>query len=142
MGLLSMENLKYCDMSTHCWVAQLVSRHRPVNRVPRRRGDVKQQRWNTAPAHSRRDDVTCVYVVARRRAAILSDCKGSGRRDVTVLLNNAISVARRPLTQLGYISEAISRFSSVPGVTVTKSVLRSSSTREFLRGVLRVSLNK
>jgi hypothetical protein len=69
-------------------------------------------------------NVTCVYVVARRRAAILSDCKGSGRRDVTVLLNNAVAVARRPLTQLGYISEAVSRFSSVPGVTVKKSVFR------------------
>jgi hypothetical protein len=60
--------------------------------------------------HSRRDDVTCVYVVARRRSAILSDCKGNGRSDVTVLLNNAMTLARRPLTQLGYISEAISRF--------------------------------
>jgi hypothetical protein len=39
-------------------------------------------------------------------------------------LNNAITVARRPLTQLGYISEAVSRFSSVPGVTVKKSVFR------------------
>jgi hypothetical protein len=65
-----------------------------------------------------------VYVVAMRRAAILSDCKGSGRRDVTALLNNAMTVARRPLTQLGYISEDISRFSSVPGVTVKKSVFR------------------
>jgi hypothetical protein len=65
-----------------------------------------------------------VYVVARRRAAILSDCKGSGRRDVTVLLKNAMTVARRPLTQLGYISEAVSRFSSVPGVTVKKSIFR------------------
>jgi hypothetical protein len=74
--------------------------------------------------HSRRDDVTCVYVVARRRDAILSDCKGSGRRDVTVLLNNAMTVARDLLTQLGYISEAISRFSSVPGVTVKKSVFK------------------
>jgi hypothetical protein len=63
-------------------------------------------------------------VVARRRAAILSDCKGSGRRDVTALLNNAMTVAMRPLTQLGYISEAISRFSSVSGVTVKKSVFR------------------
>jgi hypothetical protein len=34
-----------------------------------------------------------------------------------------MTVARRPLTQLGYISEAISRFSSVPGVTV-KSVFK------------------
>jgi hypothetical protein len=33
-----------------------VSRQRPV-KVPRRRGDVTQQRWNTAPAR-RRDDVT------------------------------------------------------------------------------------
>jgi hypothetical protein len=68
--------------------------NRPVNKVPRRRGDVTQQRWNMAPAHSRCDDVTCVYVVARRWAAILSDCKGSGRHDVTVLLNNAMTVAR------------------------------------------------
>jgi hypothetical protein len=44
--------------------------------------------------------------------------RGSGRRDVTVLLNDAMTVAMRPLTQLGYISEAVSRFSSVPGVTV------------------------
>jgi hypothetical protein len=43
---------------------------------------------------------------------------------MTVLLNNAVTVARRPLTQLGYISEAVSRFSSVPGVTVKKSVFR------------------
>jgi hypothetical protein len=64
-----------------------------------------------------------VFVVARRRAAILSDCKGNGRRDVTVLLKNAMTVARRPLTQLGYISKAISRCSSVPGVTV-KAVFR------------------
>jgi hypothetical protein len=44
-------------MSTRCWVTQLVSRHRPVNKVPRRRGDVTQQRWNTASAGGR-DDVT------------------------------------------------------------------------------------
>jgi hypothetical protein len=35
-----------------------------------------------------------------------------------------MTVARRPLTQLGYISEAVSRFSSVPRVTVKKSVFR------------------
>jgi hypothetical protein len=29
-----------------------------------------------------------------------------------------------PLTQLGYISEAASRFSSVPGVTVKKAVFK------------------
>jgi hypothetical protein len=104
---IMQQTLTYCDMSIHCWVALLVSRHRPVNKVPRRR-----------------DDVTCVYVVARRRAAILSDRKGNGRRDVTVLLNNAMTVTRRPLIQLGYISEAISRFSSVPGVTVKKSVFK------------------
>jgi hypothetical protein len=63
-------------------------------------------------------------VVARRQAAILSDCKRNGRRDVTVLLNNAMTVARRPLIQLGYISEAVSRFSSVPRVTVNKAVFR------------------
>jgi hypothetical protein len=32
-----------------------VSRHRLVNKVPRRRGDVTQQRWNTAPARGRND---------------------------------------------------------------------------------------
>jgi hypothetical protein len=32
--------------------------------------------------------------------------------------------ARRPPTQLGYISEAINRFSSVPGVTVKQSVFK------------------
>jgi hypothetical protein len=39
-------------------------------------------------------------------------------------LNNAVTVARRPLTQLGYISEVVSRFSSVPGVAVKKAVFR------------------
>jgi hypothetical protein len=32
----------YCDMSTHCWVAQLVSRHRPVNK------NFAQTRWRHA----------------------------------------------------------------------------------------------
>jgi hypothetical protein len=64
------------------------------------------------------------YVVARRRAAILPDCKGSEKRDVTVLLKNAMTAAGRPLTQLGYIREAISRFSSVPGVTVKQSAVK------------------
>jgi hypothetical protein len=35
-----------------------------------------------------------------------------------------MTVARRPLTQLGYVSEAINRFNSVPGVTVKKSLFR------------------
>jgi hypothetical protein len=35
-----------------------------------------------------------------------------------------MTVAGRPLTQLGYISEAISPFSSVPVVTVKKSVFK------------------
>jgi hypothetical protein len=40
--------------------------------------------------------------------------------------NNAITVARTSLAQLGYISEAVSslQFSSVPGVTVKKSVFK------------------
>jgi hypothetical protein len=110
------------------WWRNEVARHRPVNKGS------AQTRWchataleygscATVPRSS--DDVTCVYVVARRRAAILPDCKGSGRRDVTVLLNNALTVAGRPFTQLGYISEAISRFSSVPGVTVKQSVFKN-----------------
>jgi hypothetical protein len=72
----------------------------------------------------------------------LPDCKGSEKRDVTVLLNKAMTVAGRPLTQLGYISEAISRFSSVPGVTVKavfrrqlyETVLRSTPTSEVSIG--------
>jgi hypothetical protein len=35
-----------------------------------------------------------------------------------------MTVAKRPLTKLGYISEDISRFSSVPGVTVKQSVVK------------------
>jgi hypothetical protein len=62
-------------------------------------------------------------VVARRRAAILPDCKGSERRDVAALLRKT-TAAMIPLTQLGYISEVISRFSSVPGVTVKQSVVK------------------
>jgi hypothetical protein len=54
----------------------------------------------------------------------MSDCKGSRRCELTVLLNNAMTVTSRPLTQLGYISEAVGRLSSVPGVTVKKSVFR------------------
>jgi hypothetical protein len=73
----------------------------------------RTERCYAAGAMTSQGNVTCVYMVARRRAAILSDCKGSGRRAVTALLNNAMTVARRPLTQLGYISEAISRFGSV-----------------------------
>jgi hypothetical protein len=35
-----------------------------------------------------------------------------------------MTVARISLTQLGYISEAVSRFGSVPGVTVKKAVVK------------------
>jgi hypothetical protein len=42
-----------------------------------------------------------------------------------------MTVARRPLTQLGYIREAIGRFSSVPGVTVKESVLRSEFSKKI-----------
>jgi hypothetical protein len=38
-----------------------------------------------------------------------------------------MAVARISLTQLGYISEALSRFGSVPGVTVKKSVRKEQS---------------
>jgi hypothetical protein len=31
--LIITDFMSYCDMSTHCWVVQLVSRHRPVNKV-------------------------------------------------------------------------------------------------------------
>jgi hypothetical protein len=48
-------------------------------------------------------------------------------------LNNARTVARRLLTQLGYISEAASRFSSVPGVTAKKLVFRKQLYERVLR---------
>jgi hypothetical protein len=35
-----------------------------------------------------------------------------------------MTIAMRPLTQLGYISEAVSRFSSVPGVTVKQLMFK------------------
>jgi hypothetical protein len=38
-----------------------------------------------------------------------------------------------PLTQLGYISEAVSRFSSVPGVTVKKAVCKEQSYESVVR---------
>jgi hypothetical protein len=44
-----------------------------------------------------------------------------------------MTVPRRPLTQLGYISEAVSRFSSVPGVTVKKSVFRKQLYERFFK---------
>jgi hypothetical protein len=37
-----------------------------------------------------------------------------------------MTTAGRPPTQLGYISEAISRISSVPGVTAKKSVFKEA----------------
>jgi hypothetical protein len=59
--------------------------------------------------------------------------RGVGRCDVTILLNNAMTVARRPLTQLGYIREAVSRFSSVPGLTVKKSVCKEQSSKSVFK---------
>jgi hypothetical protein len=38
-----------------------------------------------------------------------------------------MTVDRIPLTQLGYISEAVSRFSSFPEVTVKKAVRKEQS---------------
>jgi hypothetical protein len=63
----------------------------------------------------------------------MSDCNGSGRRDVTVPLNNAMTVAKISLTQLGYISEAVSRFSSVSGVTVKKAVRKEQSYESVVK---------
>jgi hypothetical protein len=45
-----------------------------------------------------------------------------------------MTVARLSLTQLGYKSETVWRFISVPGVTVKKAVLRSSPTSEVSKG--------
>jgi hypothetical protein len=40
--ILPHHNTQYCDMSTHCWVVQLVSRHRLVNEIS------AQTRWRHA----------------------------------------------------------------------------------------------
>jgi hypothetical protein len=40
--------------------------------------------------------------------------QGEWGRVVTVLLNNAMTVARRPLTQLGYISDAVADLVQFP----------------------------
>jgi hypothetical protein len=44
-----------------------------------------------------------------------------------------MTVARISLTQLGYTSDAVSRFSSVPGVTVKKSVFKKQLYERVLR---------
>jgi hypothetical protein len=44
-------------MSTLVELRNGVSRHRPVNKVPHRRADITQQRWNMVPTRGR-DDVT------------------------------------------------------------------------------------
>jgi hypothetical protein len=50
-----------------------------------------------------------------------------------------MTAAMIPLTQLGYISEAVNRFSSVPGVTVKQSVFKKQLCE---RVVLRRSLKR
>jgi hypothetical protein len=71
-------------------VAQLVSRHRPVNKIS------AQTRWchataleygSCATVPRSRYNVTCVYMVASRRAAILSDTTVGG-----------VLMVRRPVT--------------------------------------------
>jgi hypothetical protein len=52
----------YCDMSTHCWVAQLVSRHRPVNKIS------AQTRWRHATALEYGSYATCRDDVTRNRS--------------------------------------------------------------------------
>jgi hypothetical protein len=47
--------------------------------------------------------------------------------------NSGNSVAMRPLTQLGYISEALAGLSSVRGVTVKQSVLREKSYMSVIK---------
>jgi hypothetical protein len=74
------------------------------NSVAKRQLGKRDFRAGAMTSHFRSKGLSYVYVVARRRAAILSDCNGSGRRDVTVLLSNAMTVARVSLTQFGYIN--------------------------------------
>jgi hypothetical protein len=50
------------------------------------------------------------------------------RRPATARENNAMTGARISLTQLGYISEAVSRFRSVFGSKFSRGVLRSEFT--------------
>jgi hypothetical protein len=32
-----MQYKEYCDMSTHCWITQPVSKHQPVNKISSRK---------------------------------------------------------------------------------------------------------
>jgi hypothetical protein len=58
----------YCDMSTSCWVARQGLRSGALL-------GSRPLRWcgEAGSSPRSRDDVTCVYMVARRGAAILSD---------------------------------------------------------------------
>jgi hypothetical protein len=81
LGLLGVQNLINL-ISWHvnlCWITQ-----RSVARQPTGKQDSAQARWRHTSGVR---EIMCVYVVVRRRAAILSDCNGSGGRDVTALLS-------------------------------------------------------
>jgi hypothetical protein len=52
---------EYCDTSTHCWVAQLVSMHRPVNKIS------AQTRWRHATVLEYGSYATCRDDVTRTR---------------------------------------------------------------------------
>jgi hypothetical protein len=106
-----------------------VSRHRPVKKVPRRRGDVTQQRWNTAPARDR--DVT------RQHARFQGNAGKRG--DVTAHLASCSETdqatgnsAARTIEGLYEEMKCLSR--QFLGSSSTREILRSNPTSEVSIG--------
>jgi hypothetical protein len=130
--------LIYCDMSTLCWMTQrscwapaskqgfradaMMSRNSIGIRFLR--NSSAQLRWRHMCLHGCQEMSRHLVRHNSGRTAYGSSPRNRQR-------NNAMTIAMRPLTQLGYISEAISRFSSVPGVTVKKSVIK----KQWIRGM-------
>jgi hypothetical protein len=91
-----------------------VARHRPVNKVS------AQARWRHM----------FTWLPVDEPPSCRLQREWGMWRNSTVERNTATTAAMIPLTQLGYISEDVSRFSSVPGVTVKKSVFKKQWIRE------------
>jgi hypothetical protein len=70
----------YCDISTHCWVTQPVSKHHPVNKISAR------TRWRHATALEYGSYATCRDDVTRNRSRGLS-------RDIRVSASDAIQLS-------------------------------------------------
>jgi hypothetical protein len=110
-------HLRYYDMSTLCLMMQ-------------------RSCYALAGKQFRADSMTSHFRCLRRcreTGRHLVRQHWRGRRDVTVLLNNATTVATRPPAEFAYISEAISSFSRVRGVTVKQSLCKDQFSRAVFK---------